>query len=187
MSARRSWRLCPTARPSYNGSLTLTRSHWPYGARTLRHAPTHLTPREASRHQKAAPPNCARGVFKVSSWVTTVLHADSPPLRQVPYTKIGRSRPYPNRFSSSLEGTVGGKSGPTFCAAGGFKYSQFMVFLAHVPIKKDLALLSEKVLVHRYMGQRHHEPVLFLPPRKRPPLNMCPVLWPEIRHRYILT
>ena len=59
-----------------------------------------------------------------------------------------------------------------------------MGFLAHVPIKKELALLSEKLLFHRYMGQRHHEPVLFLPPRKRPPLNMCPVLWPEIRHRY---
>ena len=98
-----------------------------------------------------------------------------------------------HRKSSNFElpkrtvATVGGKSGRTFCATGGFKYSRFMVFLAHVPIKKDLALLSEKVLFHRYMGQRHHEPVLFEVPRKRPPLNMCPVLWPEIRHRYILT
>ena len=60
-----------------------------------------------------------------------------------------------------------------------------MVLLAHVPMKKELHLLSEKLLFHRYMGQRHHEPVLFEVRQKRLPLNMCPVLWPEIRHRSI--
>jgi hypothetical protein len=55
-------RLRQAAQPTHNSPLTLTLTHWPHGARTLGHAPTHPTPREATRHRKAAPPNCARGV-----------------------------------------------------------------------------------------------------------------------------
>ena len=55
-------RLRQAAQPTHNSPLTLTLTHWPHGARTLGHAPTHPTPREATRHQNATPPNCARGV-----------------------------------------------------------------------------------------------------------------------------
>ena len=55
-------RLRQAAQPTHNSPLTLTLTHWPHGACTLGHAPTHPTPREATRHQNATPPNCARGV-----------------------------------------------------------------------------------------------------------------------------
>ena len=55
-------RLRQAAQPTHNSPLTLTLTHWPHGARTLGHAPTHPTPREATRHQNATPPNYARGV-----------------------------------------------------------------------------------------------------------------------------
>ena len=55
-------RLRQAAQPTHNSPLTLTLTHWPHGARTLGHAPTHPTPREVTRHQNATPPNCARGV-----------------------------------------------------------------------------------------------------------------------------
>ena len=53
-------RLRQAAQPTHSSPLTLTLTHWPHGARTLGHAPTHPTPREATRHQNATPPNCVR-------------------------------------------------------------------------------------------------------------------------------